>query len=179
MAHVPTGPHADTDGTGDHANPLSDPAFVAGLRTVPTGLPGEAPGWSAADLHGVRPDGSPVSVALAELDRPLVLVFLSVNCDGCGPVWQGLADGTDPVLDGVVAVVVTKGPDTVDPTAVAGLAAGFTGDVVMGDRAWVDYRVTGYPFLVLVDPGSTRILAETVGFGWSDLVSTVQGGFAP
>ena len=46
----------------------------------------------------------------------------------------------------------------------------------MGDRAWRDYRVTGYPFLVLVEPWSRRILAEVVGFGWSDVAAVLRTG---
>jgi hypothetical protein len=39
----------------------------------------------------------------------------------------------------------------------------------MSDAAWSDYRVTGYPFLVLVEPATRRILGESVGFGWPDV----------
>ena len=154
---------------------MADPEFVAGLRPIPTGAPGEAPDWPAADLHGVAPDGSPVSVLLAEADASLLLVFLAVDCDGCGTFWRGLADGI--LAPGVVPVVVTRGPADVDPARVAALADGFTGNVVMGDRAWSEYRVTGYPFLVLVDPGDRRILAEAVGFGWDDVDSLLRSGW--
>jgi len=164
-----------TDGH-DRPNPLSDPDFVAGLRPVPTGVPGEAPDWPAADLRGVRPDGSAVSVALAGLDRPLLLLFLAVHCDGCESFWRGLGDADDPSVAGVVTVAVTKGPDSVDAAEVDSLATAFTGDVVMGDAPWTDYRVTGYPFLVLVEPGPRRILAEAVGFGWADVASVVRRG---
>ncbi len=163
-------------GTDDPPNPLADPAFVAGLRSIPTGAPGEAPDWPAADLHGRRPDGSPVSIVLAEADRPLLLVFLAVRCDGCESFWQGLAGGVDIGNGGVVPVAVTRAPDIVDADEVAARAAGFDGDVVMDDRVWADYRVTGYPFLVLVDPTSRRILAEAVGFGWADVAATVRTG---
>jgi hypothetical protein len=161
---------------GDPPSPLSDPAFVAGLRPVASGVPGEAPDWPAADLEGVRPDGTPVVIGLDGMDRPLLLVFLASRCDGCAAFWEGLSAGTDPCLDEVVTVVVTKGPDGVDITDLAARGAGFTGEVVMGPRAWADYRVTGYPFLVLVDPTTRRILAETVGFGWSDVSATVRAG---
>jgi hypothetical protein len=164
------------DGTDPRTNPLADPGFVSGLRPIPTGIPGEAPDWPAADLHGLRPDGSPVSVVLDEASGPLLLVFLAVHCDGCESFWRGLAGGHGTGPGGVVPVVVTRAPDTVDAGGVAARAAGFAGDVVMDDRAWADYRVTGYPFLVLVDPGSRRILAEAVGFGWDDVASTVRAG---
>lgn len=149
---------------------------MAGLRPIPTGAPGEAPDWPAADLHGVRPDGSPVSLVLAGLDRPVLLVFLAVDCDGCESFWRGLAGGSLP--EGVVPVAVTRGPATVDRTRVAARATGFGGTVVMSDRAWADHRVTGYPFLVLVDPSTRRILAEAVGFGWDDVASVLRSALA-
>jgi len=155
-------------------NPLSDPAFLAGLRPIPTGEPGEAPDWPAPDLHGVRPDGSPVSLLLDDQPGPVLLVFLAVDCDGCNSFWRGLASGE--LTDQVVPVVVTRGPESVDPGAVAACAAGVAAEVVMSDGAWSDLRVTGYPFLVLVDPSTRRILAEAVGFGWSDAASLVRRG---
>jgi len=169
-----------TDGSdrpGAPRNPLSDPDFVAGLRPVPSGTAADAPTWEASDLIGVRPDGSPVAVRLADGERPLLLVFLTLRCDGCDTFWAGLADAADPVLAGVTPVVVTKGPGLVDG-AEAGVLAGRLGGtpVVMSDDAWIDYRVTGYPFLVLVDPGSRRILSEVVGFGWADVASMVRAG---
>ncbi len=172
----------ESDGRGERddarPNPLADPAFVAGLRPVPTGDPGEVPAWAASDVHGVRPDGTPVSVALddvADLGRPVLLLFLSVDCDGCDAFWTGLS-GDDPALDEVVPVVVTKGPELLGAADVARRGRGFDGDIVMGGLPWSDYRVTGYPFLVLVDPPTRRILAETVGFGWSDVAAVVRAG---
>lgn len=155
---------------------MSDPEFVAGLRPIPTGSPGEAPAWEATDLHGVRPDGSPVSVLLARSDRPLLLLFLAVRCDGCRSFWEGLSTTSGPLPGGVVAVAVTRGPGDVDAHEVAARCEGFAGDVVMGDQPWDGYRVMGYPFLVLVDPASRRILGEAVGFGWDDVASTVRSG---
>ena len=46
--------------------------------------------------------------------------------------------------------------------------------VVMTDAAWSDYRVTGYPFLVLVDPETRRVIGETVGFGWADVHAMIR-----
>lgn len=144
-------------------DPRTDPSFMAGLRPVPSALDDGPPAWPAVDLVGVGPDGSPVTVELASRERPVLLVFLTTDCDGCETFWRGLRAppaGADPVI-------VTRGPDSVDVAAVAARAGAVP--VVMGDAAWTDYRVTGYPFLVLVDPLSRRVLAETVGFGWSDV----------
>jgi hypothetical protein len=156
-------------------NPLGDPEFVAGLRPVPNGLPGVARDWLAVDLRGTRPDGTPVAIELADLTERLMLIFLTIRCDGCDAFWGGLADDSDPILSGLVPVVVTRGPTSVNAAEVASLASGIHRDVVMSDAAWTDYRVTGYPFLVLVDPQRRRILNEAVGFGWSDLAETVRG----
>ena len=151
-------------------DPMSDPDFVVGLRPIPSGLDGMAPSWRAADLVGVRIDGDPVSVDLAATVRPVLVVFLTTDCNGCDHFWQGLVD---PPAD-IDSVVVTKGPGTVAPTDVAALAEGLARvPVVMSDAAWSDYRVTGYPFLVLVEPGTRRILGESVGFGWSDVDALV------
>jgi hypothetical protein len=138
---------------------------------------GETVTWAGSDLRGTDPDGRPVRVDLAGVDRPVLLVFLATRCDGCDQFWVGLGAGAEPALDEVVPVVVTRGPDSVPVAEVAALADGLRGvPVVMSDRAWTDYRVTGYPFIVLVEPSSRRILAETVGFGWSDVLSTVRAG---
>ena len=142
--------------------PLSDPEFVAGLRPVPSGFGDAPPTWPATDVSGVRPDGTPVLIELAAGSRPVLLVFLTTNCDGCDLFWTGLSE--PPA--GVDVVVVTKGPGAVEASEVAALART---EVVMSDPAWTDYRVTGYPFLVLVDPATRRILGESVGFGWSDV----------
>ena len=99
---------------------------------------------------------------LAGRTRPILLAFLSIACDGCDVFWTGLVDAPAEVD----VIVVTKSPAEVSSHAVAALA---TGQVVMSGAAWIDYRVTGYPFLVLVDPAPRRIVAESVGFAWSDV----------
>jgi len=152
--------------TDPSQSPLSDPGFVAGLRPIPSHPDGAAPDWPATDLVGVRPDGIPVAVDLAVATRPILMVFLTTECDGCDQFWRGLAD-PPPDID---AVVVTRGPGAVASSDVASLASGLGRvPVVMSDAAWSDYRVTGYPFLVLVEPATKRILGESVGFGWPDV----------
>jgi len=154
-------------------DPLSDPEFVSGLRPVPSTLGGAGPSWPAADLSGVRPDGTPVIVDLAACSRPVLLVFLALGCDGCAQFWEGL---TDPPT-GADVVVVTKGPGAVDADDVGARSRGAPAvPVVMSDMAWSDYRVTGYPFLVLVEPATRRIIGESVGFGWSDAADLVATG---
>jgi hypothetical protein len=147
-------------------SPLDDPDFVAGLRAVPTGM-GDGPvPWTGADLAGVDPAGRPVAVGIGGAARPVLVVFLSVDCDGCDLFWRGLRERPPA---GVEVAVVTRSPGTVPADGVAALADGLDAPVVMSEEAWGDFRVTGYPFLVVVEPGTRRILGETVGFGWSDV----------
>ena len=128
-------------------DPFADPSFMAGLRPVPTG-PSPGPTWPAADLAGVRPDGTPVEVRLDAAGRPLLLAFLATRCDGCRAFWAG-AGGPDggeaaDVLAEATVVVVTRGPGAVDVDEVARLAAGVPEvEVVLSERAWDDFRVGG------------------------------------
>ena len=84
---------------------------------------------------------------------PTLLCFLHVRCDGCDEFWRGLRDDESP---GLPARGGGGGGDqgtrSVEPAEVERAARGVTRvPVVMSDQAWEDYRVTGYPFFVLVD----------------------------
>jgi hypothetical protein len=123
----------------------------------------------------VTPSGDPVAVRLDQFEGMVLVAFLALGCDGCDGFWAGFAD---PALSGlpstVSAVIVTRGPDAVDRHEVGAVSSGVGVPVVMSDQAWVDYRVTGYPFFVAVDPVSRRVVAETVGFGWPDVLGMVE-----
>jgi hypothetical protein len=155
---------------------LADPSFRSGLRPIPAATPDAASPWPASDIVGVDPSGSPVEVVLDRLDGRLLLAFLSTDCDGCQEFWDrfrvveslGLPSDVSPVI-------VTKGPDLVPASEVARTASGIVEvPVVMSDQAWADYRVTGYPFLVLVDVGARSVAGEAVGLDWSDVTSIIQ-----
>lgn len=155
--------------------PLSDPAFVAGLRPIPSNQVGGSSKWPAFDLVGVTPMGESIEIAIDKAVPLVLLVFLATRCDGCDEFWRGFRDLESPLPASVSAVVVTRGPDSIDAAEVGRAASGVTQvPVVMSDRAWVDYRVSGYPFFVLVDPVARVVIGETVGFGWSDVLSMVQ-----
>jgi len=109
-------------------------------------------------------------------DGLVLVAFLATRCDGCEEFWRGLGAGSDVGLPGSVAVVaVTRGPGTISSADVDEVATGINGaPVIMSDTAWTDYRVSGYPFFVLVDAPNRRVVGETVGFGWPDVVSMVR-----
>jgi hypothetical protein len=120
----------------------------------------------------VSPSGEAIEIRLADRQGRLLLAFLHTECDGCEEFWQGLQD---PDAAGIPTdtsvVVITKGPGILSPNAVRTLAAGISVPVVMDDQAWLDYRVLGYPFFVLVDTASKLVVGETVGLGWDDVLS--------
>ncbi len=161
---------------GSPASPFDDPAFVAGLRPIATGPLVEAQRRPAADIIGEDLEARPVEVRIGAFSGPVLLCFLHVHCDGCDGFWRGLRRGAPAGYpDTVSAVAVTKGPDTVDRSEVSRAAgADIAVPVVMSDAAWADYRVTGYPFFVLVDADAGLIVGETVGFGWADVRSMIE-----
>ncbi|MGH9078586.1 MAG: hypothetical protein ACRDYE_00630 [Acidimicrobiales bacterium] len=164
----------------DPASPLTASAFVAGLRPIPTELGPVADqpsaGEPASDIVGSSPTGDAVEVCIGDIGGVVLVAFMATRCDGCEAFWQGFGGAGQPLLPpSVTPVIVTRGADTVAPAEVRRLAAS-TGavQVIMSDDAWSDYRVFGYPFFVLVDASTRTVLAETVGFGWSDLIGLVR-----
>jgi len=166
-------PRTGTDPTAH--SPLSDPGFVAGLRPIPSGLPGDGNLYPVVDIAGTDPSGRPVRIAIDSFAEPLLLAFLHINCHGCHDFWQGFGDDRTELPVSVSAVVVTKGPETVSPGDVRRAAVGIGRvPIVMSDEAWTDYRVMSYPFFVLIEPKVRAVVGETVGFGWADVVSMIR-----
>ncbi len=187
----PRGRGADPDlSDPSPASPLADPAFVAGLRPIPASTDGAPAVWPARDLEGFDPGGDPVTLSLAELGDRVLLAFLDTTCDGCAAFWSSIRElHGGRVASTVPVAVVTRGPahteaGAAEPAMADGAADGAAdGDpvpvvmegapvpVVMSDMAWADYRVQGPPFFVLVETSTRTIVAETVAFGWSDVVA--------
>jgi hypothetical protein len=185
-------------------NPLSNAAYVAGLRPISSGALEIGRPWPADQIIGTSPTGDPLRVVLGEHERTL-LVFLATQCDGCQTFWEGLTGEEPPVVpelatSGILAadlttdlttelttdvptdlttdltyVVITRSPPHAHGGEVARLSEGVRyPSVVMSDQAWDDFCVTGYPFFVLLDGPSRSVVGETVGFGWADVRSMVS-----
>jgi hypothetical protein len=144
---------------------MNDPPPVELLRRL-TPIPTyrDHPATTPHDVVGVDPASVPVQVAILERTDPVLLLFLSSNCQGCLDLWHGLDQlraALPPALD---LAVVTRGPDHEDAAAIAELgrsAGGFS--IVMSSAAYADYRVSGPPFLVVVD--GARVRTEGVAWG--------------
>jgi len=140
------------------------------LRPIPTytGQPATRP----HDVVGVATDGAPCTIAVAEAAAPLLLLFLSADCDGCRDLWAGLPAFESGLGSQARLVVLTKSPGLEDPAAVAALAGPALDrpgiDVVMSGAAFADYRAAA-PFFVVVDSQSVR----TEGVAWG-VVETLR-----
>ena len=102
--------------SADRPSPFDDPAFVAGLRPIPSGPIAATVRGPAVDIVGEDLGGHPVTVRIGAFDGLVLLCFLHVRCDGCEGFWRGLGGGPPTEYpDTVSAVVVTKGPSSVEP----------------------------------------------------------------
>jgi hypothetical protein len=147
---------------------------VSGLRAIPSGESfAERPAY---DLAGVDPTGHPVEVSVLGQPGRTLLAFLAVDCFGCEPFWQGIADPANLGSSSHVSrVVVTKGPDQVPLAAARAKSSDLSGvPVVISDAAWTDYRVLSYPSFLVVDGPSGKVVGETVGVDWDDVRSMLR-----
>jgi hypothetical protein len=128
-------------------------------RPIPTYR--DHPATSPIDIDGVTPAGTRVAVAVAGSTDPLLLLFLSASCLGCRDLWDGTRELRQALPEGLHIVIVTRGIDQEDASAIADLAPADT-EVVMSSDAFHDYRVGGPPFLVVVVGGEVR----TEGVAW-------------
>jgi hypothetical protein len=135
------------------------PELLRRLRPIPTYR--DHPATTPADLTGVDPEGRPLEIAVVGAAEPVLLLFLSSSCLGCRDLWEGSEELRQALPERIQVVVVTKGPEHEDPAAIAALApAGIP--TLMSSPAWLDYRVGGPPFLVVVLGHEVR----TEGVAW-------------
>lgn len=147
-----------------------------GPRPVGTGL-GKSP---LADLTGVDPRGSSVSISLEGGRADTLLAFLSSGCASCLVFWEDL--GTARQIAGLDArtVVVTKGPEYESPSKISSLAPSGV-PVVMSDHAWDEFRVPLTPYFALLAPnGEIRGEGSATSFDHlSDLLAQSMADSQP
>jgi hypothetical protein len=146
------------------------------LRPIPTYV--DHPTTVPHDVVGVGTDGAMTRVDIVEADSPALLLFLSAGCSGCRDLWEGLAELSVGLGGAARLVVVTRDAGEEDRAAIEALAgaacrpAGV--EVVMSSAAFRDYRVSGPPFLVLVDGQAVR--TESVAWGLDQTLRTALAG---
>jgi hypothetical protein len=143
------------------------------LRPIPTGA--GPPRTRPRDVEGVRPDGTACRIEVVEAAAPTLLLFLAADCLGCRDLWEGLDELQAGLGSRARLVVVTKGSDDEDSTAVAALAGDASSrhgvEIVMSTTAYVDYRAAA-PFYAVTAPRA--VLAEGVAWGLEDTVATAM-----
>jgi hypothetical protein len=130
------------------------------LRPIPTYR--DHPATSPVDIEAVDPAGAPVHISIVGSTEPALLLFLSAGCLGCRDLWDGMDELRRSLPEGVRIIAVAKGPEQEDAASIAMLAPpGVL--TVMSTQAYLDYRVGGPPFLVLVT--GHEVLTEGVAWG--------------
>lgn len=120
-----------------------------------------------------------------------LLLFLSSDCDGCRPLWEGAADAASWGLsagDRVIVVVADPAgagdgagprlPKPEVPERVRAMAPPGV-PVVYSSAAWHAYRVSGPPFFVLVDGNSARVAVEGIAWAKEQVVGHVAAALSP
>ena len=142
------------------------------LRPIPTYT--DHPAATPHDVVGVAPDGAACRIEVVEAAAPVLLLFLSAGCLGCGDLWKALPELQAGLAGAARLVVVTRSPEEESPeaiTALAGHVAAVLGvDVVMSSDAFRDYRVGGPPFLSLA--ASDGVRTESVAWGLEQTLQT-------
>ena len=151
----------DADAPADGPGPVSHPVD---LRS-----PGPSTFAAAADLDGAGLRDDAVHVSVVGARHRTLLAFLSSGCLTCQRFWDAFADVRDLDLsDDIRLVVVTKDGHEESISALRRLAPPDL-PVVMSSSAWVDYRVPGSPYFVLVDGQAGRVRGEGTGANWDQV----------
>jgi hypothetical protein len=159
--------------------PARAPDALLRLRPIPTYR--DHPATVGHDVAGVDPGGAGLAIDIVGSDLPVLLLFLSSGCLGCRDLWEGAAEISAALGDGVRVAVVTRAPGEEDPSAIAGWAAAMAEQggipVVMSSQAYVDYAVGGPPFYALTVGPEVR--TEGVAWGLRELSESVEGALRP
>ncbi len=178
---------APGSGPGSASVPATDAVTADLQQRVAPGVPAPAAGGTVGapgrDVAGVSARGSAISVAVEGDGRLTLLMFLSTGCSTCADFWRALRDGRRVELpDGrrPRIVVVTKGPEHEQPSAVSILAADAV-TTVMSSSAWSSYEVPASPYFVLVD-GRDGVVGEGAALTFAQLAgllgrATADRGF--
>jgi hypothetical protein len=129
---------------------------------------------AVVDVHGTDLRGRPAEVSVRRVGTFTLLLFLSSHCDGCGPLWGALDDPAGSGLEGLDIFGLVREEDRRERAAVRRLVPrGATGRVLVAPQAFVDYRVHGAPFYVLVDGDRSEVAVEGVAWALEQIAADV------
>ena len=159
-------------GVGD---PASTTHSVPSLSALDPATPSSASGLGPAPtVAGVTPSGDARAIAVDHNDGLTLLGFLSSGCATCAGFWHALqAPEALNLPDGTRVAIVTKGPDREVPSEVGALTTGRV-PVVMSTEAWLDYKIPGSPFFVLVDGSTGQMIGQGVASHVGQLAELIR-----
>ena len=141
--------------------------------------PSADPLGDAHDLMGVTPRGDAAAVAVNGVNGLTLLSFLSTGCITCLDFWDAFRDPKNRSVGGAAAnlVVLTRGPESESPAAVAQLADPEL-TTLLSSEAFDDYSVPVAPYFVLVDGSQSRIIGEGAAASFEQLSSLLSKAMA-
>jgi hypothetical protein len=154
---------------------LDPDAPAAAAAAVPRPRSG---GRAATDLSGTSPEGDAVAVAVAGVEHPTLLAFLTSGCTTCVEFWNAFADPrTLSVPGGARLVVVTKGSEAESPGRLRKFAPRDL-PVVMSSAAWDAYDVPVAPYFAFVDGPTATVVGEGAAGSWDHLRDMLEQALA-
>jgi hypothetical protein len=134
-------------------------------------------GATVDDVSGPDPQGAPQHLAVAGVDHPTLLAFLSSTCLTCRDFWEAFGDPTLVVPTDARVIVVTRGVEAESPAAVRKLASPLV-HTVMSTEAWQGYNVPGAPYFVLVDGPRGKIVGAGTATTWERVQHLIEQAVA-
>jgi hypothetical protein len=151
-----------------------EPVSLSTSRSVDLRAGDETTFAAAADLDGAGLRDDALHVSIVGARHRTLLAFLSSGCLTCQGFWEAFADSHALDLpDDVRLVVVTKDGSEESVSALRKLAPAAV-PVVMSSAAWIDYRVPGSPYFVLVDGRAGRVRGEGTGANWEQVKNLLR-----
>lgn len=131
----------------------------------------------ASDIAGVDVRGNAVAVAVAGVDHPTLLAFLTSGCTTCAAFWEAFAAADLEVPGAARLVIVTKGPEAESLSRLAPMVPrGIT--TVMSSEAWAGYQVPASPYFIYVDGPSARVVGEGAAGSWHQVATFLRQSLA-
>jgi hypothetical protein len=165
---------------GIELDPSTPPTQAARPVNVPAPevrpTPARPSSTDIIDLTGRTPSGDATSLAVAGVEHDTLAAFLTSGCATCRGFWDAFRHGAPEVPGRARVVVVTRGPASESPGAIASLAGSIP--VVMSDEAWEHYDIPYAPYFVYISGPAGQVVGEGVAAGWEEVRTLVANAVA-
>ncbi len=138
--------------------------------------PGRPAASDVIDLTGSTPRGDAISLPVSGVRHDTLVGFLTSGCATCRGFWDDFRSGEVEVPGDARLVVVTRGPESESPGAIANLAGSAT--VVMSSEAWDHYDIPHAPYFVYISGTAGRVVGEGAAARWNEVKGLVATAVA-